>query len=463
MNGLHAMLSNHSISSYCTHIHAFCCLPDVICRSICCRILSRANSKTQLLKGEGGSATDLNIQTSPNAHLSRKTLGEASGAEGPGLDHIPSIDTVEVSRLDLGESALNKSTKLPPLERGGGKVQSPGMWLQHPAGPDRQQLMPLGQQTQSPGFQNKGSEKEEASLELEECLQLEPGLSVSASASASLARPRGTSMISVMTDQSDNYRDPSQSQKQPQSEEEALKQREGNSDTRDNQAVASYIYNDDDDNDNDKVDSLMNSMMGSVTGGVGASGEGVKKNEKILRTGMYSSQDLFSLDLGGMLTSSSGDAKAHKVNDNEALLKTYGVEYSDKQSEKIRKKDSEGRKRRRALRLRARSGDLDVQEEEEDEATLQRQGRTEGEIGGDESLLVAGEGEVGSPLRGTTRKTALYNPSAGDSPPGSSAAYRRVMQTHYNSNNGSGGEDDEEEDASDGGPNRFPTLDWSYY
>lgn len=408
--------------------------------------LSRANSMTPC-------DIDPSVQSTPNSQDRKSgtanrtgngSIGDEGDVEGDDRDslHIPTIGTVEVNResFDRNFSETNRSTKLPPLEiaRGGGRGGEPKivMWLQ-----PNQQMQP------SPGPWEKGDDVASSSLGLKDCL--DPGGVSAASVSAlpSLARPRGTSVVSVMTDQSENYYDPI-----PHSQENdsgrLLKQ----------STITSASYGDDDKID-EEMSSPVNSMMGSTAGNT---------KERILHSGKFSSQDLLSLDMGSVLSSSMSmsmninDLKAHKVNDDEALLKTYGVEYTAKQSDYIRKKDSESRKKRRALRQRVRSGELDVQEEDEGIQAVQQHHLHQLQVDHGRGEGVEQE-VVATPLRGTTRKNALYSPAAGDSPP-SSAAYSRVMQTHYGGSS-SGCWEDSEEDSEGGDvqPNRFPTLDWSYY
>lgn len=336
------------------------------------------------------------------------------------MDHIPSVDSVNVKKKD----SPNKSTNLPPL-----KVHENEMWQR------------ISKHTDAHGQAAVGNTDEAAPLQLEECTQ-EMGPSMSPGV---LTRPRATSMmsgiISAMTEQSDHLQnDDGQSVTSHQLEDVVTTPLDTNRLIR-NESLER------DDN------------IGSPARFSGMS------SGRVVVTGM-SSPSQYSLedeDLCGTPTSVSDEKNDHASGANELQPKKFIVEYNEKQTDIIRGKDSELRKNSRALRHRARSGLLDVKEDDDahvnadmgtidDKTRLLREGST--------VLMLADA----APLRGTTRKKLAYNPTS-EAAPGASLAHFDMLNNGVAASSRGAkdeGEDEDEEDECDPG-RLFPSQDWSIY
>lgn len=316
-----------------------------------------------------------------------KDVAQGLDMGGDVNDNIPVVDTVEVSREERSPSNYGR---LPPLQG------QESMWqLSH----RRNDL---------------SSMSKDIFFQLEDCNE-DP------QSSPSLARPRGTSM-SAMSELTYTHNDLNDDQSTSTFKQEDRATPSLKKDT--NQSI-------------DDIYLPGNKAVSEPFGGM---------NKKVLQTDLHPSQ--YSLNLNNSLpTSNQNVSNGYK---DEDLFQQYEGDYSEQYTDLIRRSDMKTRQKERNFRHKARNGELDIKDDD-DSYYLYENGTTPASDGRGAQLQKESTSLVlvGAPLKGTSRKNIVHNPTAGDTAPGGSLNNVDATRLTY------------ELDGNEIDPRLIPTLDWT--
>ena len=135
---------------------------------------------------------------------------------------------------------------------------------------------------------------------------------------------------------------------------------------------------------------------------------------------------------------------------DEDLFQQYEGDYSEQYTDLIRRSDMKTRQKERNFRHKARNGELDIKDDD-DSYYLYENGTTPASDGRGAQLQKESTSLVlvGAPLKGTSRKNIVHNPTAGDTAPGGSLNNVDATRLTY------------ELDGNEIDPRLIPTLDWT--